>query len=29
MPPMMVAPERDTPGIIASDWASPTTAAFQ
>ena len=26
-PPMMVAPEREVPGIIASAWAKPTLSA--
>ncbi|MNW14599.1 hypothetical protein D3C71_2128650 [compost metagenome] len=27
MPPMMVEPEREVPGIIASTWAQPTFSA--
>ena len=27
MPPMMVAPERDTPGTSASTWQAPTPKA--
>ena len=26
-PPMMVAPLRETPGIMATDWATPTSIA--
>ena len=28
MPPTMVAPERETPGIIANTWNSPMSSAL-